>query len=433
MSGKVQYIIRVLYLLQIVVYLFSIGAYSQEADSTDQISRNEVKSLVEKIPLSQDTLEQLRMGWVYLQIGALPHSIYRGVILGNESGLFGTNSINGSNVIVPTVYGISSALAINWIFRSKDVWPAAANMYVSNATMSHMHGIFAADGIFKNRIREPNLKWYPITVFGVSWAESWGSYYAAKALKMSYADNLSWVFGNIWGTYWGYQFSPGRFGGNSTEPNLYFRKPLIGASIGIVLSQITQKVFPRTTGDWRAIHAASLAVGLYTHLQINSRPMQSQRPNEQIASFIGHLAGMTGAYIFTSQAKLTDFEGLIFYGGTGLGMLIGFARFGSIEPPTSPSSNSLRAAGTGGIIGFGLSYLVVKTLRTPITRVKRPSYGSWDIQMDPSGLIAAALPASNIDTPWIHAMNPGFIKVTWYNSTRKIKSNTEVTSTISYF
>ena len=422
----------ILCLICLGLLLVFIPLYSQETDSIDQVHRKDIPSLVEKIPLSQDTTEQLRMGWVYLQLGAFPHAIYRGVILGSEPGFFGPGALDlgdASTLILPLAYGLTSALTINWVFRSRDVWPTAANMYVSNATMSHMHGIFVADGVFKNRLPGTIEKWYPLTVFGVSWAESWGSFYAAKALKMSYADNLSWVFGNMWGTYWGYQLSQGRSRSSGTEPNLYFRRPLVGATIGIALSQLTQKLFPRTTGDWRAIHAASMAIGLYTHLNVHHSSLQGQRTKVQAASLIGHLAGITGAYIFTSQAQLTDFEGLIFYGGTGLGMLLGYGRFRAIDPISRPLFTNFKTVGTGGIIGFGLSYLVIKTLRSPTSRVKRPTYGSWDVQLDPSALLFAATPIVGTESMWMQGLNPGLLKITWQSTPKDFKSKSNLTST----
>lgn len=375
--------------------------YGQE-DSDEElitINKEEIPKYTEKLPFHLDTSRMLSFGWYYIQLGAVANSIPRAILLTTDS--YWDNNWTGRRDFTMSAIGFSypfaTALVYNRIFRNTPVTPADANMFTVNSFIGFLHGSYVSDLIFEPQPILNNISGNNFILAGVSLAEGWASLWVSRSRQFTYAQNMAWTTGNLWGAYLG----DGIGYLTSETPTLDERNKgsaiggLVGSGVGIFLTHLLHKNYPRTTGDYRAINSAMLGVSLYGSgifqvPNILQAPVINQREIKiRLAAVKGfQLSAMAAAYYITRRSKFTSGEGFIISGFALSGTLIGSLRYRDIDGirnrPNEP--NRELATGVGTIIGWCVGYGIVKVMRQP--RYIRKTGTSWipDFSLQPSGL-----------------------------------------------
>ena len=377
------------------------GLNGQEDINEESISiqKGEVPEYTEKLPFHLDTTRMLSFGWHYIQLGAVANAIPRAILLTTDS-YWEDNWTGRPDYALSAIgfsYPFATALVYNSIFRNIPVTPADANMFTINSAIGIQHGFYLADLLLKPRIFTTNAPGRNFLMAGISLAEGWASLWVSRSRQFSYAKNMAWITGNLWGAYLGQGI------GNllSNEPYYdNFSKSgsiggLVGSGAGIIITHLLHKKYSRTAGDYRAINSAMLGIGLYGDgifqgPNIFRAPpfIQNEIKIRVAAVRAFQITAMGAAYYITRRSKFTSGEGFIISGFALSGALIGSLRYLDIDDignrPNEPSVELV--AGVGTIIGWCVGYGIVKVMRQP--RYIRKPGTSWipDLSVQPSGL-----------------------------------------------
>lgn len=391
------------------------------------INKAEIPKYTEKTPFHLDTTRMLSFGWYYIQLGAVANSIPRAILLTTDS--YWDNNWTGRKDFTMTVIGFTypfaTALVYNRIFNNTVVTPADANMFTVNSGIGMLHGGFLSDLLLEPQPLLNNVPGNNFMMAGVSLAEGWASLWVSRKRKFTYEQNMAWTTGNFWGAYFGnglgYLTSEiptvnGRNRGSSIGG-------LVGSGIGIFLTHLLHKNYPRTTGDYRAINSAMLGVALYgdgifrepTIFQSPTSFNQNELKIRSAAVKGFQLSTMAAAYYVTRRSKLTSSEGFIISGFALSGTLIGSLRYRDVDNirnrPVEP--NVELATGVGTIIGWCVGFGIVKIYRQP--RFKKRPGTSWvpEFHLQPSGLAFMRLSQEQQANMLQRNMQQPLLQVTW--------------------
>jgi len=392
-------VLRQFFLIWVVLSFLCTSTTGQEleTDTLSPIGRKELEKMKRRVPLSQDTLKQLKYGGIYIQTGGVAVALAQGILASNDliflqqSSPGGTFEKNTIGRYLPYVYPLATGVGLNIWSRNAEILPPRANMYVANSAIGTLiHGPMLGEIIFGIDEMEDVRGGY-LSIAAVGIAEGWIHYWYSGRRKFNYAQTAAWSTGNLWGALISFHLTRDISELiNSEQPrNLAPYAGLAGSVLGVYVSNRMFKNNPRTTGDFRVLNTGMMAAMLYTNGIFRSIENSGSSRFVKPAFTIAQLSSFAASFLLTQHTKFSDQEGLYIAGVSGIGGVFGLLRYNSLVQSRNNriTSSAEFFIGSGMLMGLGAAYIGANLLRTPKVRQRSRQSYLPNIQFNPAGVL----------------------------------------------
>ena len=279
----------------------------------------------------------------------------------------------------PYIVGAAGLTTSILATRNKWISPAAANVHFWGSLTGYYHGMSLYMAI--NDDSELNIAdGFPYYVGLFSLAEGWAGYLIAKKRNIDYARSMAWNSGNLWGIAAGYLLYNSH--SESESPKYTGISMLGGSALGILGTNALQNLYPRSSGDWRAINAGGL-VGSMFGLSLVDAVDSYKRIHIYI--LFSSALGFTGAHMLTRNTSLTKFEGAKIGIGTGAGAFLGAMLGYMVEAEVLPG---MLLIGSTAALGWGITYAAIRSKGSKKTKglgLEKDRSGNFNFHVNPTG------------------------------------------------
>lgn len=267
-------------------------------------------------------------------------------------------------VAVPIAnYGVNTI-----VYNRTEFYPAEVNMMHMGALNGIAHGAQINRILQSLRQEETSLRNYAYLFTLTSIVESQLAYRLSLRKNMDYDRTAAWQTGNIWGNVYGTIL--GYSLGEELGPQevMMGSLGLFGSFGGVLASAGLHRSFPKTTEEYRALNAFASALLTYSAGLYRENPLIDPSIRNW-SMFATNIAGMIGAQLFIKDTGFRTYDGLYIVGGTALGGGLGLLRYNALRRPGRGNRvrdvDSRILAGTGMMIGWGISYFSLRAIRSP--------------------------------------------------------------------